>query len=252
MDHNNKLELQESGWIKNVKFLKRKNQENTEINIDKINEKAKVLDDVSCMKPSKAKIKSRKLVFKKPKGITKNNIQNIHDVSDRFNETELKTAIRQDTKKINPSSFSKRPAILHEYGPDVNGYTFIAFSKQEIPEAEEADEVGAKSNASSDASLNQDNMEYDYKKYILAWNDIESGIPYEHLPLPISTDNLEDINEKNVTEFMGTKKNLKIERIRWHPDKMKSLLLTNNMWYSDIDQHITAVFQAINQAYENK
>lgn len=229
-------------WIRNVRFVKR-----LPIKNEKMEKIGQIQGITNELKPQKVQKtincqKSKKLTFKVSKRKTLSNEGNL--VNDEQNTIKVPT-ISTNSKSVR----SKKPRAVHEYGPDVNGYKFIAFSENEIPEPKIEIHVKNDDYENYDGS-EAHNDKYNYKLYISLWNDIEKGITYETLPLPLFSDNFEDLNEKNIKEFLNTKLKLKIERVRWHPDKMRGLLIGNNLWGPEIESKVTRVFQTINRVYE--
>ncbi|KGK38432.1 hypothetical protein JL09_g2443 [Pichia kudriavzevii] len=92
--------------------------------------------------------------------------------------------------------------------------------------------------------------QYNYNVYLNAWADIENGIKYYKTPFPTKTDEFGDISVSSIINFLETKANVRQERIRWHPDRMKQILLNSDMWDDHQEKDVTHVFQVINEAYD--
>lgn len=229
-------------WIRDVRFVKKLPIKNEKVEkIDQIQGITNELKPQKVQKTSNCQ-KFKRLTFKVSKRETLSKEGNLG--KDKQNSTKVPT-ISTNSKPVR----SKKPRAVHEYGPDVNGYKFIAFSENEIPEPKIEKHEKNDDHENYDRS-EANNDEYNYKMYISLWNDIEKGITYETLPLPLFSDNVEDLNEKNIKEFLNTKLRLKIERVRWHPDKMRGLLIGNNLWCPEMESEVTRVFQTINRVYE--
>lgn len=246
MDDGGFADRKDSEWVRNVKFVKKKPM--VDLKTEQ-NDKIDTLTD----KPTPAKVnrttkrkKSNKLMFKRSK---KESIGRQNSAVNDIQNTTEPPDMYHNSKPMR----STRPMAVHEYGPDVNGYKFIAFSEQEIPEPKvEVPIESENAEPECDDGIYNDDFddEYNYKIYTTLWNDIEKGISCETLPLPVLSNCFEDLNEKNILAFLNEKSRLKVERIRWHPDKMRSLLIGNNMWYPVIESKVTQVFQLINRVYE--
>lgn len=193
---------------------------------------------------------SKKLVFK-----PSNNGRNIKLAEESAcnieNETPRKSEEVNSTREV-----GKRPIQIYKYESGRAGYPFIAFSKMDVPlvdrsETTERNEDDNSSGGSDTSSTDDERFTYNYQIYTQLWNDIEKGIASEHIPLPVFSDDINYVDHENVKAFVKDKSNLKIERIRWHPDKMKGVLRSCHMWEDEMYLEITHIFQIINRVYEN-
>lgn len=196
----------------------------------------------------------KRLRFKKrikPKLFLKKVATNTHDVATSGHVSTVKA------EKERSELFDRHTNVI-EYGPSVHGYNFIAFSESDIPQ-ERSDEnpplVSEKESSDSETSSNRSNFqetpsEYNYNVYLNAWADIENGIKYYKTPFPTKTDEFGDISVSSIINFLETKANVRQERIRWHPDRMKQILLNSDMWDDHQEKDVTHVFQVINEAYD--
>lgn len=154
-----------------------------------------------------------------------------------------------------------------EWGPEINGYRFIGprdtakFFKQrhrlvhgvdgyywsymDLPEYKPAVPVAAGDEAHPE--------EYTYGQYHHDWNEIKAtGSRTVIFPLKTVT---EPLNKENIASFLQTSseysKVLKIERIRWHPDKMIPMIQQlQGIEGEFMARKITTTFQIINGLYE--
>lgn len=193
--------------------------------------------------------KTRKLKFKKTKEMntTQSNVPLIDAEYEYNNETSQKN---QNKKKTSiPKRVHQIPEI-HEYGPEIDGYRYIAFNKEEIPSLKEDVSSSELTNSDIEDSENHtdDTINSPFETYLLQWQKIIHGGKVESVPLPVHSGLFKDVNLENVRRFLYSKSIAKLERIRWHPDKMRILLKDNEKLE---DREITHVFQTINTVYEN-
>lgn len=171
-----------------------------------------------------------------------------------------------------------------EWGPSINGYRFVgkttdqkyykqrhhlAYSKDvtgqdgynwsylDDPQCGSEDEGGVDGDSAgvndNDDDINNSNA-YSYNDYCLDWQSIKStGSNVLVFPIRSVGDAL---TEPNVEAFLRTAsdygKALKMERIRWHPDKMvNALRLKGGVEAELLKSKITTTFQIINKLYES-
>lgn len=164
--------------------------------------------------------------------------------------------------------------IVEEWGPTINGYRFVGskgskryfkqrhrlvtdhgydgydWSYMELPE------YTTVQHDAMDEEEEQDPEGYTYDSYYKDWEEIKTnGEKTIIFPLKQTGDTLDG---DSVSAFLRTSsdyiKVLKIERIRWHPDKMLNVLRIKN---DDIEgellkRKITTTFQIINELYEHE
>jgi hypothetical protein len=90
-----------------------------------------------------------------------------------------------------------------------------------------------------------------WKEYLEKWERLRpgdaTGSPSQTIPWPVLSGQREDVAKEAVDEFFrhapNGDPNLKIERVRWHPDKIQQLFRGNVD--SEVMQSVTAVFQLV-------
>jgi hypothetical protein len=90
-----------------------------------------------------------------------------------------------------------------------------------------------------------------WKEYLEKWEKLRpgdaTGSPDQAIPWPVLSGQRQDLAKEAVEEFFrhapNDDPNLKLERVRWHPDKMQQLFRGNVD--SDVMQSVTAVFQLV-------
>ncbi|TID25462.1 hypothetical protein CANINC_002940 [Pichia inconspicua] len=157
-----------------------------------------------------------------------------------------------------PEKACFRPSKIIEFKKGEDGYGLIAFDESEIPDIIPdsefqsdcwTDSISDESSQTEGIEEPKENLHYSYKKYLLLWKDIKAGVKNEFLPLPVYQAN--ELNVRAVTDFVIDLNNLKHERIRWHPDKMKNILKKSGMLNNENEHKVTQVFQVVNEAFEN-
>lgn len=260
MDNQNDDKLENHEWIRRVKFVKRNRkmtQKSTKLDKEEISVSYPDGNDGNIHTPIHRKNKPRpkRLLFKNKKKIE------VPVATEKVENIPLKQDIphwfsnQNDTNK----GPSKRPLKIYEYGCDGNGYKFIAFDEGSIPgqNTEKEDYFTDSSNEQSsytseeETALYEFNELYNYKVYNLKWKEIIKQGVIHNLFLPVYSNSFNDVNKQSVMIFLKTKKNLRYERLKWHPDKMKPLLSKNNLWDDHSESIVTHVFQVINDLYQN-
>ncbi|ANZ75508.1 BA75_03254T0 [Komagataella pastoris] len=137
-----------------------------------------------------------------------------------------------------------------EWGPSINGYRFLDTEEKvkeySVPTAEPQDTYGL--SYPEDSSEPLANHLQTYEEYIQNWK--ENTRLYwpneENSWTCVSYDSIEQFlrGNKSLSAF---KKRLKVERIRWHPDKMKRNI---NCDEKDLIL-VTETFQLINKLWED-
>lgn len=241
--------------IKNIKFIKKKHRKKiltpvstksfeNKNNFEEKQQKGKV-------KKLKKRRNNRKLSFKKTScSISNQTFANINPKKES-NKNLKETNIEK--KKIN--HYFKRPSKIYEYGDNAE-YKFIAFDKEEIPVIEEiiTSDTDNNDTSTSEDEFLADNIPteqfYNYKKYTSIWKELESGVKHDKFPLPVYSNSWNDLNGISILEFLKRHEILKKERIRWHPDRMKGILTSCNLWKLETEREITKIFQIINDLYQ--
>lgn len=178
----------------------------------------------------------------------------------------------------NTNSFND-PNEFIEWGPFINGYRFVGakdgkplqfkkrhtlvnedyrksdtynWSYMELPSfkssSDTLEEKYGKNGTAAD--------EFGYDEYFKEWEYIkENGL--RDIVFPVPHQDYDELNKGNVQNFLQSSNEeyfnvLKIERIRWHPDKMiRTLKLdVNDKMYKELSDKITKTFQIINQLWE--
>lgn len=149
-----------------------------------------------------------------------------------------------------PSSHAPQHPYPHifQYGPEINGYRFIATQPDDIIE-----KISKKSNSSElESDSGTDSDLWDYPAYQKQWFSLKPGQSLD-IPLPVATDTLDDVTPENLLDFLGSDENIRTERIRWHPDKMiirlKSLGITEQSM-PGCTKVVTRIFQELNKLYD--
>lgn len=132
---------------------------------------------------------------------------------------------------------------IFEYGE--GEYRFIAFDKNDIPEEKETEPP--KPEEGSTHVYYEDEL---FRSYLDQWQDIIKTKNRDSFQLvfPVRSGKFEDVTMHKVAQFLKSKSIVKLERIRWHPDKIN--LLLKDKIEIDWDQ-IRHTFQIINYLYEN-
>jgi hypothetical protein len=94
-----------------------------------------------------------------------------------------------------------------------------------------------------------------WKEYLGKWEALRSGdataSPDKAIPWPVLSGQRKDVAKEPVEEFFqhapNDDPNLKVERVRWHPDKMQQLFRGDVD--SDVMQSVTAVFQLVDNLW---
>lgn len=149
----------------------------------------------------------------------------------------------------------KRPSKIYEFGDNAE-YKFIAFDQEEIPIIQEiatsdSDDDNISISDYDSFTENVTTDEFNYKKYISIWKELEAGAEYDKFPLPVYSNSWNDLNRKSILDFLKRKEILKKERLRWHPDKMKGILALSNLWNLETERKVTNIFQIINELYQS-
>lgn len=236
--------------FKPKRIKKEKGEKKTEVSIPKLHSVEECATDDKQSEDIKH-FKSKRLFFKKEKE------EKFSLASDDHQDNKDVEGI-ETNKPLKNISF-KRPRIIYEYGEGEDGYKFLAFDKEEVKKFEEEQKPDEYYDTSSEESCEidytseeeSDPTTYDYRRYLSIWNEIEQGIGYDSIPLPVHSNNIDDLNKDIVKEFLKTHLNMRRERIRWHPDKMKHRLQRFGIWDNEMEKEVTHVFQIINQAFEN-
>lgn len=259
--HNMDDETNVSEFVKRRILFRRKRETNTEQSANNSSSAgprvAEQSTDIRAKKKVSAKRNSRRLIFKNRKsGIAHKDKDDGSIKVSEGNEDECSSDVMQNYRKKR----SSRPLEIHHYTSNIDGYPFIAFHKKEIPveasvctpisDAGEDDENETEDSNYS-ACEEQNNDMYDYSKYVNLWESLGNGTFYGYVPLPVGTDDIEDVNEANVRDFVKTILNAKCERVRWHPDRMKVVLNNTLKWDACMEKDVTHVFQVVNSVYEN-
>lgn len=178
-------------------------------------------------------------------------------------QSKVYPEIRKESIDCKPT---RRPLKVLEYGSDASGYKFIAFDEKEIPgpkhnftDTNESEDHNDDSSLSGDeggsiASSGPDEKPsaptYRYGDYLDLWEGIEAGVERESFPLPVKSNSMNDLSKANVLNFLKKKAVIRQERIRWHPDRMRTILCRCQMWNSGVEKDVTHVFQIVNDTYE--
>lgn len=239
--------------VNRVKFIKKKHRKKSSIPVsiksfeNKNNFEGK--KPIRKFERLKKKQNNRKLSFKK---------KNRPTISQTFAnitpENEPSKNLKENKKTTNHRF--KRPSNIYEYGGNAE-YKFIAFDIEEIPIIEEivsSDTDDNNKSASEDETL-ADNVPtdqfYNYQKYAYKWKELEAGVKDDKFPLPVYSNSWKDLNGNSILEFLKRKEILKKERLRWHPDKMKGILTSCNLWNLETEREVTKIFQIINELYQS-
>lgn len=234
-----------SKWVKQVRFKKKITKKDSspagsnEVTRGRCCEIPQYKQESISIDNSKSRLKRKKLIFKSK---TKKHVLPLIKKEDV--EKKSKSAKRLENDKF------IRPANIIEFKKGDDGYGLLAFDESEIPDTFDSNSDSFLDSSSENCSTDENdgvNYQYSYHTYLKRWKDIENGMKYDFLPLPIDS---VDLNIETVTAFIGSSKNLKQERIRWHPDRMKNILKRNGMLNTQNEHKVTQVFQVINEAFE--
>lgn len=222
------------------------------------------------MKDGKKVRKSNRLRFKRQK------LQSVDDLPKL--EKDSPPESEYSSKEVPPKSKSSKlfnSNELIEWGPFINGYRFVGsqngkplnFKKRHTLVNENYRETDTynwsymqlpnfqSKNDSLKEKYTEKSSEFGYDEYFKEWEYIkEHGL--RDIVFPIIDEN-DELNKINVENFFKKSDQdyfnvLKIERIRWHPDKMiRTLKLDiNDKLYKELAEKITKTFQIINQLWE--
>lgn len=185
------------------------------------------------------------------------------EVASENPQSKVYPEIRKESINCKPT---RRPLKVLKYGSDASGYKFIAFDEKEIPvpkhnftdktESEDYSDESSLSDDKGDSIASSDPNEkpspptYRYGDYLDLWEGIEAGVERERFPLPVKSNSMNDLSKANVLSFLKKKAIIRRERIRWHPDRMRTVLYRCQMWNSSVEKDVTHVFQIVNDTYE--
>lgn len=151
-----------------------------------------------------------------------------------------------------PSSTSTQPVEVEEYGKPIDGYRFVAINKSEIPE--NSDEEVEQESAEEYQEWTRQGGSFSYDDYVELWETIDETEQLPgYIPLPTLANSWENLDSKNIAAFLGSSDNIRLERIRWHPDKMIPRLQrmgVSSEVCSGYEDVVTKVFQLINEVYD--
>lgn len=226
-------------------------------------------------KSNKLKFKSQKSFKRTPQG---------PKAKSPVGSSDIEEQEPQPPKQAKSSSNASSTASdLIEWGPFINGYRFIAskdsetplhyhqkhtlltkdpnhpnesynWSYMDLPEYKSARDTLEEKYSNREEF--PDATEFSYEEYFNEWEYIkEHGLRDIVFPLVNQNSGLE---KNEVFRFLQTGADseygniLKIERIRWHPDKMIRILKldVNDMVYKELSEKITKTFQIVNQLWE--
>ncbi|OWB76765.1 hypothetical protein B5S32_g920 [[Candida] boidinii] len=181
---------------------------------------------------------------------------------------------------------SRNEREIFEGERSVNGYRFVYKSKDEIPDSKEENKKAnsgkrfshiynepdddfkneSDKNMKNDISSfkpTEDDPDYTYEMYLEFWNKAKGNfneLKFDQILFPNRTGNVEILNLENLKSFILSAgshsylKNIKLERIRWHPDSMirllKQMLILNSISDDEMQSVITKTFQMINELWE--
>jgi hypothetical protein len=97
-----------------------------------------------------------------------------------------------------------------------------------------------------------------WSEYLDKWDNVRPGDAFEFtdtaIPWPVLSGQRQDVTKDAVEEFFrhapNDDPNLKLERVRWHPDKMQQLF--RGSLDSELVQTVTAVFQLIDDLWTSQ
>lgn len=201
----------------------------------------KPVSQLDVEKPRRLRFKKSKNIIVQPDYVPPQRDEEDHSTPDAKNDGLL---LREE---IIHNKINYIPE-MYEYGPGINGYQYIAFNREDIPDMDERSTLSESTDCEIEESVDVEFKESPFESYLYQWRDIISGKSIQGVPIPVRSGLLKDVNVGNVKEFLYSKPIVKLERIRWHPDKMR-ILLKNGPQLDDED--ITHVFQTINSVYEN-
>jgi len=162
---------------------------------------------------------------------------------------------KPDRERLLRDQRTKQRVKLTEYGRVINGYRFVATDQAEAFEEREAtDELESSDRESTDARNGEEKQGWkSYEEYSRAWDSILHGEENDSIPLPVASNDLEDISRRSIRQFLDTDDRIKRERIRWHPDKMMTRLEkmgVDEETSPGYENVVTRVFQTINQVHD--
>lgn len=211
-------------------------------------------------------------------------------VTDDVDMTPVGSPDDDKTLPIN-TQYSDLDKEYSEWGPSINGYRFVGtedspkyyqkrhnlvtetpmsslsnektfynWSYMELPKYTAAapveDNIEQKYGGGEGEAKSDEVVPYTYDEYYKEWESIrKEGKRNVIFPLPRATD---ELNSENVQKFIDTAREyggaLKVERARWHPDRMRNTLRIehNSEDVGDLllVNKITITFQIINQLWE--
>ncbi|VEU21803.1 DEKNAAC102717 [Brettanomyces naardenensis] len=188
------------------------------------------------------------------------------DQSTRHSRTRHQSRQTDDPGVPHPGTPQPSPTELREYGPEINGYRFVATDAKDVVgngEEKEKESGTDEEDAGIDdypsdsfGDGDSDSDTYTYTAYARQWEDIvSSGQLPASIPLPVASNSVDDLDVEHVRLFLNTKERIRSERLRWHPDKMivrlEKLGVTEERAgrYKEI---VTMVSQVINSLATNR
>ncbi|KAG7830965.1 hypothetical protein KL919_002185 [Ogataea angusta] len=146
-------------------------------------------------------------------------------------------------KQVDPD-----PRPHYEYGPSINGYRFVTPNPDQRPFPNLNYHRHINGYAAELPELPQKEDPYrvrrnDYEEYVKRWQTVD--LEHELPPMPVFGG---EVSLQSVSQFIPQNQ-LRIERIRWHPDKI--LRRVSESRRPVLAEMVTRTFQVINELYEN-
>lgn len=262
-------------WIHKIKFLKKKTKFSVEGNLNMNSGIATQLNARSALENNTEEgtedehKKSKRLKFKSPLSDRVGEVARKEKTNVRFEVTsedlqsKVNPKMRREVENCKPT---RRPLQVFEYGSNSTGYKFIAFDEKEIPAPKPNFIKNEGENYSDESTFPDDDDDsidssklnqkpppstYKYDDYLDSWEEIEAGVETGSFPIPVQSNSINDLSRTNVLNFLKKKAIIRQERIRWHPDRMRTILSRCQMWNSSVEKEVTLVFQIVNDTYES-
>ncbi|ESW98551.1 hypothetical protein KL918_002059 [Ogataea parapolymorpha] len=136
----------------------------------------------------------------------------------------------------------------YEFGPSINGYRFVTPDPDQKPFPNVNYYRHINGYAAELPELPQKEDPYrvrrnDYEEYVKRWQTVD--LEHELPPMPVCGG---EVSPQSVSEFIP-RNQLRLERIRWHPDKI--LRRVSESRRPVLAEMVTRTFQVINELYEN-
>ncbi|KAG7698974.1 hypothetical protein KL930_002238 [Ogataea haglerorum] len=140
------------------------------------------------------------------------------------------------------------PRPHYEYGPSINGYRFVTPHPDQKPFPNVNYHRHINGYAAELPELPQKEDPYrvrrnDYEEYVKRWQTVD--LEHELPPMPVPGG---EVNLQSVGQFIPHDQ-LRVERIRWHPDKILRRVSEDRR--PVLAEMVTRTFQVINELYEN-